>query len=312
MRWVTFRAPEGPVRVGVTDGQTVRALPAGSSLLELLVEGSLEQAGKSVQDEAADVFDLGQVRLLAPVPRPPSIRDGLCFLDHLRNSRRALGQSQTLEPVWEQTPAFYFANPTNVFGPYDDVPVAPGSAWFDLELEVGAVIGRAGRDLDPATAENHIAGYALLCDWSARDLQVREMQQGIGLAKAKDSGITLGPELVTVDELEPYRRNGRLAFELTAEVNGQTLTTGALAQMDWTFGELLAYASRGVELQPGDVFGSGTVPMGCLVEHLDAAPNQFTRWLKPGDEVVLRGQGLGETRQRVVASSAPRRLRTGF
>lgn len=312
MRWVTFQPAAGPVRVGVTDGEQVRALPAGASLLALLVDGALEQSGQVALTGPADVFERSEVRLLAPVPRPPSVRDGLCFLDHLRNSRRALGQSADLEAVWEQTPAFYFANPANMLGPHDDVPVAPGSAWFDLELEVGAVIGRPGGDLDPDTAEDHIAGYTLLCDWSARDLQVREMQQGIGLAKAKDSGITLGPELVTVDELEQYRRGGRLAFELTAEVNGQTLTTGTLDQMDWTFGELLAYASRGVQLQPGDVFGSGTVPMGCLVEHLDAAPTQFTRWLKPGDEVVLRGQGLGETRQRVVAGSQPHRLRSGF
>lgn len=312
MRWVTFRVPEGPVRTGVLDGGTVRALPPGASLLQLLVEGSLGPAGEVARDRPADVVELSGVELLAPLPRPPSIRDGLCFLDHLRNTRRAQGQDDQLEAVWEQTPAFYFASTVNVLGPHDDVPVAPGSAWFDFELEVAAVVGRPGRDLDPATAESWIAGYTLLCDWSARDLQVREMQQGLGLAKAKDSGTTLGPALVTADELEPFRRDGRLALELSAEVNGRTLTTGSTDQMDWTFGELLAYASRGVELQPGDVFGSGTVPMGCLVEHLDTAPGDYAHWLAPGDEVSLSGQGLGRTRQRVVAGGDPHRLRTGF
>lgn len=319
MRWVTFRAEGddeagagGPLRTGVVVGDAVHALAPGASLLGLLVDGDLERAGASARDEPADVVALGAVRLSAPIPRPPSVRDGLCFLDHLRNTRRTTGQSEELEAVWHQTPAFYFSNPTNILGPHDDVPIAPGSAWFDLELEVAAVVGRPGRDLDPATAEEHIAGYTLMCDWSARDVQVREIQQGIGPAKAKDCGTTLGPELVTVDELERYRRDGRLALELSAEVNGRTLTTGSLAQMDWTFGDLLAYASRGVELQSGDVIGSGTVPMGCLVEHLDTTPDRFERWLGPGDEVVLRGQGLGSTRQRVVAGVEPRRLRTGF
>lgn len=312
MRWVTFEQSAGVERVGMLDGGSILTLPPGATLLELLQQGELESAGRTALARSAEKHAVDAVRLLSPVPRPPSVRDGLCFLDHLRNSRRAIGQSPELEPVWAQTPAFYFANPSNMLGPHDDVPMAPGSVWFDLELEVGAVIGRAGRDLDPDTAESHIAGYTLMCDWSARDLQLREMQQGLGFAKAKDSGMTLGPSLVTVDELDSFRVDGRLAIELTAEVNGETLTTGTLAQMDWTFGELLAFASRGVELQPGDVFGSGTVPFGCLVEHLDRAPGEFPRWLKPGDEVVLRGDGLGETRQRVVQGVPPHPLRTGF
>ena len=312
MRWVTVQGRSGPPRTGVLDGDTVRALPVGTSLLSLLETGELEAAGEVATRDPADVLLLDDVRLLAPLPRPPSIRDGLCFLDHLRNSRRALGQSDELEPVWYETPAFYFSNPGNVLGPSDDVPVAPGSRWFDLELEVGAVVGRPGRDLDPVAAASHIAGYLLMCDWSARDLQIREMQQGIGLAKAKDSGTTLGPALVTADELEERMTDGRIDIELTAEVNSAELTRGSLAQMDWTFGELLAYASRGVDLVAGDVLGSGTVPGGCLVEHLDAAPGDFARWLRPGDDVLLRGECLGEVHQRVVAGAEPRRLRSGF
>jgi 2-keto-4-pentenoate hydratase/2-oxohepta-3-ene-1,7-dioic acid hydratase in catechol pathway len=206
--------------------------------------------------------------------------------------------------VWSQSPAFYFANADAIVGPFDDVPISPGSTMFDLELElgavIGAVIGRGGRDLHPHRAEKHIAGFTLYNDWTARDHQIVDMAQGMGMAKSKDSAITLGPALVTVDELEPYRRDGRLVLELSATVNDEELTRGTLAQMDWTFGELLAYISRGTDLPPGAVIGSGTVPGGCLLEHVDTPElGDFTRWLQPGDVVGLSGVGLGETRQTV-------------
>lgn len=299
MRWVTYEAGEGP-RTGVIDGESVRGLTAGTTLESLLADGSLAEAGEGARRTPAEVRGLDEVLLLAPLRRPPSVRDGLCFLEHLRNCYRALGRDGELDPVWSQSPAFYFANAHAVVGPYDDVPVSPGSAMFDLELEVGAVIGRGGRDLHPDRAEEHIVGYTLYNDWTARDHQVVDMAQGIGMAKSKDSAITLGPALVTVDELEPYRRDGRLAFELSARVNGEELTRGTLDQMDWTFGELLAYISRGTDLPPGSVIGSGTVPRGCLLEHVDTAELAgFKRWLQPGDVVSLSGQGLGETRQTV-------------
>ncbi|MTD55176.1 fumarylacetoacetate hydrolase family protein [Amycolatopsis pithecellobii] len=299
MKWVSYEAGEG-VRTGVIDGESVRGLAAGTTLEALIEGGSLAEAGDDARHAPAEVRALDEVRLLAPLRRPPSVRDGLCFLEHLRNCYRALGRDGALHPVWSHSPTFYFANRDAIAGPYDDVPIAPGSTMFDLELEVGAVIGRGGRDLHPDRAEEHIVGYTLFNDWTARDHQVVDLTQGIGQAKGKDCAITLGPALVTVDELEPYRRDGRLAFELSATVNGEELTRGTLDQMDWTFGQLLAYASRGTELTPGAVIGSGTVPRGCLLEHVDTPdPADFTRWLQPGDVVSLRGEGLGETRQTV-------------
>ena len=311
--WMTVQPPTGPPRVGVVsdDGEVLLALPVGASLLGLLEDDALEQAGSDART-GGEPIALDGVRVLPPVPRPPSVRDGLCFLDHLRATRRATGQSEELEPVWFQRPAFYFTSPAGVLGAHDDVAIAPGSRWFDLELEVGAVVGRGGRDLDPATAESHLAGYTLMCDWSARDLQTSEMAQGLGLAKSKDCGLTLGPALVTPDELAHHRRDGVLSFELSVAVNEEQLTTGTLAQMDWSFGELLAYASRGTDLVPGDVLGSGTVPGGCLVEHLTTPPDEG-HWLVPGDVVSLRGDGLGKTRQTVVAAPRPpHRLRSGY
>lgn len=299
MKWVTYDAGEG-VRTGVLEGESVRGLAAGTTLEGLLASANLAEAGEDARRAPAEVRELTQVRLLAPLPRPASIRDGLCFLDHLRGCYRALGRDTELAAVWSQSPAFYFANADAIVGPYEDVPIAPGSTMFDLELELGAVIGQGGRDLHPRRAEDHIVGFTLYNDWTARDHQMVDMAQGIGMAKGKDSAITLGPALVTVDELEPYRHDGRLVLELSATVNGEELTRGSLAQMDWTFGELLAYVSRGTDLPPGAVIGSGTVPGGCLLEHVDTSdPADFRRWLQPGDVVSLSGTGLGETRQTV-------------
>ena len=146
-------------------------------------------------------------------------------------------------------------------------------------------------------------------DWSARDLQQLEGQLAIGQAKGKDSGVTLGPYLVTPDELEPYLRDGRLSLDVTALVNEEVIGSGSTAQMDWSFAEVISYASRGVTLTPGDVFGSGTVPTCTLVEHLDpTAPESFRGWLHDGDIVTLRVEGLGETRQTVRKTAAPQPL----
>ncbi|MHC3472622.1 fumarylacetoacetate hydrolase family protein [Streptomyces sp. 7R007] len=314
MKWVTYDAGAGP-RAGIVDGEKVRGLRSGVSLLSLLQtsDGALAEAGESARLAPDEVRPLNEVRLLPPLPRPPSVRDGLCFLDHLRGSYRALGRSEQLHPVWSQIPAFYFTNADAVVGPHDDVPVAPGSRMFDLELEVGAVIGRGGRDLHPDSAERHIVGYTLFNDWTARDHQVRDLSLGVGMGKSKDSAITLGPALVTADELGDFRHDGRLAIELTASVNDEVLTRGALDQMDWSFGELLAFISRGVELSPGDVIGSGTVPGGCLLEHVDTPDMaDFTRWLRPGDVVTLHGQGFGETRQTIVPGADVIPLSSGF
>jgi glyoxylase-like metal-dependent hydrolase (beta-lactamase superfamily II) len=187
--------------------------------------------------------------------------------------------------------------------------MAPGSAWQDFELEIAAVIGTRGKDLTTEQAEQAIIGYTIFNDWSARDLQQMETQLAIGQGKGKDSGVTLGPYLVTPDELESYRRDGKLDLQVTALVNDNVIGSGSTAQMDWSFGEVISYVSRGVALTPGDVIGSGTVPTCTLVEHLSITGlESFPGWLRDGDVVALRVQGLGETRQTVRASSAPHRL----
>jgi 2-keto-4-pentenoate hydratase/2-oxohepta-3-ene-1,7-dioic acid hydratase in catechol pathway/glyoxylase-like metal-dependent hydrolase (beta-lactamase superfamily II) len=311
MRWLTFRDGDGE-RTGVlsSDGETIHPLAPGVSLLDLIGRGAaiLQEAGEQALRSSPTV-PLGQVTLMAPIPRPPSIRDSLCFLDHMRNCQAAMGGGRILKDTWYRIPAFYFACPSTVLGPYDDAPMAPGSVWQDFELEIAAVIGTAGKDLSVADAERSIIGYMIFNDWSARDLQQLEGQLAIGQAKGKDSGVTLGPYLATPDELESYRRDGTLSLYATALVNDQVIGSGSTAQMDWSFAEIIAYASRGVMLNPGDVFGSGTVPTCTLVEHLDpTAPESFRGWLHDGDVVTLRVEGLGETRQTVRKTPAPQPL----
>lgn len=308
MKWVTFRSEAGE-RVGVVSGDEIYALPAGVTLLNLLEGGAdgLREAGEGALRSPAAVVRLDEVSLAAPIPRPPSIRDSLCFLDHMRNCQEAMGGGRVLMDAWYRIPAFYFACPATVLGPYDDAPMAPGSVWQDFELEIAAVIGTAGKDLTVEQAETSIIGYTIFNDWSARDLQMLEGQLRIGQAKGKDSGVTLGPYLVTADELAPYRRDGKLSLQVTASVNDAVIGSGSTAAMDWSFGEVISYASRGVMLRPGDVFGSGTVPTCTLVEHRRDLES-FPGWLHDGDMVTLEVQGLGKTRQTVRASRPPVRL----
>ena len=310
MKWVTYRGADGE-RTGVLSGDRIYAMAPRVALLDLIALGAdgLRRASEDVQRSPSAVAQLGEVTLMAPIPRPPSIRDSLCFLDHMRNCQAAMGAGRVLSDTWYRIPAFYFACPATILGPYDDAPTAPGSAWQDFELEIAAVIGTTGKDLTVEQAERAIIGYTIFNDWSARDLQQLESQLAIGQGKGKDSGVTLGPYLVTPDELEPYRSDGTLDLQVTALVNDTVIGSGSTAQMDWSFGELISYISRGVTLHPGDVIGSGTVPTCTLVEHLSpTALESFPGWLRDGDVVTLKVQGLGETRQTVRASGAPHPL----
>src|SRR6185312_6606984 len=170
MKWVTYQGADGE-RTGVLSGDVIHPVPPGVTLLELIGRGGdgLREAGEQATSSAP--VPVADVKLRAPIPRPPSIRDSLCFLDHMRNCQAALGAGRVLADTWYRIPAFYFACPATVLGPYDDAPMAPGSAWQDFELEIAAVIGTRGRDLTVQEAERAIVGYMIFNDWSARDLQ---------------------------------------------------------------------------------------------------------------------------------------------
>jgi 2-keto-4-pentenoate hydratase/2-oxohepta-3-ene-1,7-dioic acid hydratase in catechol pathway len=203
------------------------------------------------------------------------------------------------DPLWYSQPVFYFTNPAATRGAHADVAYPPGSAALDYEVEVAALIGREGADLTPADAVGHIAGFMLFCDWSARDLQGAEMRLNLGPAKGKDSANSFGPWLVTVDELAPLASRNGYDVPLGASVNGVTYSRGNLADLYWSFGEMIAYASRGTRVRPGDVIGSGTVGTGCILELSRVHGADAYPYLHPGDQVRLDGGPFGAIEARV-------------
>jgi 2-keto-4-pentenoate hydratase/2-oxohepta-3-ene-1,7-dioic acid hydratase in catechol pathway len=300
MRWATFADRQGRERVGLAVGEALHALEPGVRLLDLLGdEGQrLEEAGQQSRANPNEVFEISSVRLGAPIPTPPSVRDFYAFEQHVRTARQRRGLE--MDPDWYELPVFYFTNPAAIVGPFDDVAVPPGTEQLDYELEVAAVVGMGGADLDPDQAERYIAGFCVMNDWSARDLQRREMRLSLGPAKGKDFASTLGPFLVTPDELEPYRKGKAYDLAMTATVNGREYSRASLADIYWSFGEMLAYASRGTRVVPGDVIGSGTCGTGCILELALVHGEEAYPWLRPGDEVALEVEHLGRVVNRVV------------
>ncbi|MGR6918498.1 fumarylacetoacetate hydrolase family protein [[Actinomadura] parvosata] len=294
MRIATF-THQGRTRSGLVEDGAVRPLPENA--------GPLGIPGDA---RAGEPIPLSEVRLLAPI-RPASVRDFVTFEEHVEGVRRSVEGRGGVPDAWYDAPAFYFTNPHAMIGAHDDVPIPPGCHAFDFELEVAAVIGEEGADLTPEQARDHILGYTIFNDWSARDLQSREMQVGLGPAKGKDTATTLGPWLVTADELEPYRdADGFLRLALSARVNGTELGRDLLSNMSWTFEELVAYASRGTRVRPGDVLASGTCGNGgCLAELWGLHGKQDPPPLRPGDVVELTVEGIGTIRNTVVEGTAP-------
>jgi fumarylacetoacetate (FAA) hydrolase len=232
-----------------------------------------------------------------PVPAPASVRDFYAFEQHVATCRRHRGLG--MAPEWYQVPVFYFSNPAAVLGDGDPVWAPRGSRALDYELELACVVGTAARDLpDDDRALACVAGFTIMNDWSARDLQRVEMAVGLGPSKAKDFATSLGPALVPFDTLRDAYRDGRLHLEMTARVNGRELSRGNAGSMYWPWPQLLAHASRDALLRPGDVLGSGTVGTGCILE---LTPEAVGGWLKPGDVVELTVERLGTLRNPVVA-----------
>lgn len=274
MRVVTYRDSAGGSRVGRLDGDLVVPLAATSMLAWLAGEG---------HDDAGEPFDAAAVALLAPVPEPPSVRDFFAFEGHVATGWRLRGGD--VPPAWYEAPTFYFSNPASILGPGEPVRRPAATAMLDFELEIAAVIG----------ANGEIAGFTLMNDWSARDVQRQEMTVGLGPAKGKDFATSLGPWLVTPDEL-PYE-DGRLSVVATASVNGVELTRTDASEQHFSWPELVAHAARDTRLRAGDVLGSGTLNRGCLLE---LGPIEGDRFLEPGDEVTIAAEGLGQLTARVI------------
>jgi fumarylacetoacetate (FAA) hydrolase len=274
------------------------ARPAADELLRLLRAAALPHD----VDGRPIVRSADSVRLRAPLPRPPSLRDGYAFREHVEAGRRRRGLPMI--PEFDAFPVFYFGNHRAIVGPGDVRVERAHLDRLDYELEAAIVIGRGGRNLLAAEADGALFGMTIMNDWSARGLQLQEMKLNLGPAKGKDFATSLGPYLVTLDELLPHARptEGRgLSFdlEMRASVNGRPVSRGNLNQMTWTFAQIVERASFGVDLVAGEVIGSGTCGTGCLLERNgpEAGPEA---WLQPGDVVVLEIEGLGRLESRVL------------
>jgi fumarylacetoacetate (FAA) hydrolase len=272
VRLVTFRDPDGSAQVGELDGEVVHVVAAPTMVAWLAGEG---RAGTGAERA------LAEVELLAPLPEPPSVRDFYAFEGHVAAAWRRRGAD--IPPHWYEAPAFYFSNPAAIRGPGEAVERPAGSERLDFELEIAAIVAGGGV----------IGGFTLMNDWSARDLQAKEVTVGLGPHKAKDFATSLGPWLVTPDEL-PYE-DGRLHLEATATVNGSELSRCSASEQHFRWPELLGQAARNTRLRPGDVLGSGTLAGGCLLElgTQDFGDGRGERWLEPGDVVALAAPGMG-------------------
>lgn len=291
MQLVTFRVPGAEQeRLGVLDGESrlvdLTAVAAGEQPRTML---DLLRAGQSGLDWAASVLDearrtgsatpLDGIRLRSPLPRPNSMRDFMLVEEHVRNS---LGQ---IPDEWYEIPAYWKGNCDTVFGPEDTIPWPSYTDKLDYELEVGAVIGRPVFRVDGEEAAASIAGYTIFNDWSARDIQFREMKVGLGPGLGKDFATSLGPCLTTADAIDIA------GAPMRARVNGEVWSEGSVGAMRFSFPEVITHLSQEQPLYPGDVLGSGTVGRGCGLE--------LDRWLEPGDVVELEVDGIGVLRNQV-------------
>lgn len=233
------------------------------------------------------------VILHAPIQRPGSVRDFMAFEDHLLNASKISGMN--VSPQWYEFPAFYFTNHRAIQGPEEIINRPPGCDMLDYELEIAIIIGSEGKNISVDKADEYIFGYMILNDWSARDLQLPEMPIGLGPAKGKDFATSIGPYIVTKDELESKRDKKGFNLKMTASVNGKEISKGNLNSIYYSFNEMIAHASRGVTLYPGDIIGSGTVGTGSLLEFgPDVHP-----WLADDDEVSLTIEKLGTLNNKI-------------
>ena len=281
MKLVTYRAGGGP-RVGVLLSDGVHDAGFEGDMVAL-IERWDELRGR-VEDAAETAPALPEAELLAPL-RPRSLRDFLTFEGHLKNAMGNLGRPIAEE--WYTVPAYYKGLPDTVIGPQEEIPWPGYTEKLDHELELAIVIGRSGRDIPRERALEHVFGYTIWNDMSARDVQSRELPVGMGPAKAKDwdGSNVLGPCLVTADELDAGD------IRLAVRINGETWGGDTTANMHHKIEDLITYASQAQTLHPGDVLGSGTATGGSGVE--------LNRWLQPGDVIEMEADGIGVLRNRV-------------
>ena len=301
MKIARVRLPgqQGPT-VGLVDEARSEILDAGQVIQQLglavdastaveLVRYNTEHAGalsnavKDLSRFSATRWPIDSLRFLAPI-EAGSLKDFLAFEVHLSNARKR--NNLEIPPAWYDLPVYYKGN-HRTLGGHDEFVYWPRfSEQMDYELELACIIGKEGIDIPVEHADQYIGGYCIMNDWSARDIQMKEMSVGLGPAKGKDFATSMGPWLVTPDEFDPA------TARMVARVNGEVWSDGQYSTVHWSFAQMLAHVSMDEAVYPGDVFGSGTVGFGCGLEH--------GRWLQPGNLVELEITGLGVLRNRLV------------
>lgn len=285
---------QGGAAAAVFEDDAAFLLPEGMTV-EDMVAGGLDRAleiGTAARRGTATAFD---AEYLALPYKPASIRDFVTFESHVEGVRQSIEGSAGVPDAWYDAPTFYFTNPHALHGPGESIKRPALSRALDFELEVGVVLGMSGSDLSRAEARAAIFGYTIVNDWSARDLQRREMQVGLGPAKGKDFATSIGPWIVTADELEPHRDpDGFLDLDCRVSVNGEPVGGDRLSHMGWTFEDMIVHASRDSVVLAGDLLASGTTGGGgCLAELWGRRGEQQPPPLEPGDRVEMTVEGIG-------------------
>lgn len=246
-------------------------------------------------NEQPIAFDLSKIKVHSPIPVPNSFRDFYAFEQHVKTARA----SRNLEmiPEWYQFPVFYFSNHNTFLGHNMPVTYPEYTKELDFELEIACIIGKQGKDIKLEEASQFIAGYSILNDWSARDVQRNEMKVGLGPAKGKDFATSMGPYLITADELNDRKKDKGYDLFMKARKNGVVISQGNWSDIYYSFEELIVRASQGVTLYPGDVLGSGTVGTGCILE---LRPENTEGWLKKGDVVEFEIERFGILKTEII------------
>ena len=289
MRFATISTHHATSQPALIKDDRVHTLPY-PDMLAVMAVGAEKAASKASKDS----FALNEVNFHSPI-RPTTLRDGYAFEQHVKTANKNRGREVPEE--WYQFPVFYFTNPNAVFGDEDVIPYPPYTNALDYELEIAAVIGKAGMNIKPEDTPAYIFGYTIFNDWSARDIQRKEMTVGLGPAKGKDFASSFGPVIVTPEALadKAVGRPGVYDLSMTARINGVEFSRGNFKDIYWSFGDIIARASESVMLNPGDVIGSGTVGTGCLLEL-----TKFQGpWLNEGDVIELEIERIGVLRNKV-------------
>ena len=302
MKFVTFKKNDGTIRAGWIEEHSVIDMNEASKgvlpkdMLSFIEKYSfyMHYIRFHMKTITTGILPLKSVQLLAPLPNPKSFRDFYAFEAHVKKARKNRGLDMI--PEWYDIPVFYFSNHLIIKGPNDYIEKPENCDWLDYELEIGCVIGKEGKNIRAEDADQYIFGFCILNDWSARDLQRKEMKVGLGPAKGKDFATSIGPYILTLDEIYEERSGKGFNLTMTAKVNNILLSKGNFKDIHYSFAEMIERASKGVTLYPGELIGSGTVGTGCILE----LGEKIHPWLKSGDEIELEISKLGRLKNTII------------